>query len=545
MQKGKKWMRKLCALTLTASVCLGATGCDFVGSAKNFFDDLWKKEEQEKEPLKDSSVLNIMVPDSYYSDSYIRWVAKAFTAKTGIQTNVKSTPTEKEYKKAFLEKTAEYDIYIMETDVYSLLDGESLLASYDDVYNAQVPGESVLFKDKMKDEYERYSRVYDKDGGAHYYSVPAHDSITSFVIQQDVWQDEWEIPVTTDELLSLAQTIKDTEGGYTPFIYSSQASYWWDVASLWVTQYQGLDDMYGEKGFWAGYDEKGNRYVAEMWQRQGFLEALTVLDELVKDENGYQHELSEKIDYTTADGYFMQPENKIAMMPNGDWIYNLFLFTGFPDANWEMIATPVVSAIRNHPDCEGTIGSDMELSALIKAIDQGSTALTGDGYLVSQKAFDKVFQARNIYSSGSWIKDYAIVSPAWTDAKKLVNAFLLYLASEEGQIKYVEGSGGYAHCFERTDGVIDAIQNRANEFRLSVEKVRQNKIFAPWGTNNQSALFTLLEMPISPVIGLGYERPELIFASDEGYKNAETVYLENYQNALEMWEQILSASTLR
>lgn len=541
---------KIVALALAAIASVGTVGSLAACGAK------------EDKDLKDSSVLNIVLPDLGYGTDWLKNAAQGFTAKTGTRVNIDVTPTETGYVTALRAGNAPYDIYCMRYQIYSLVTAnqanvsryDCVVADYDDIYNSQVGNETkedgspLLFKEKMKDTYEMNNRIYptladEQAGNYHYYAVQWSDPNYSIVYNADVWKDSWGgIPNTTDELLALCKTIKGTKG-YTPFIWSNQASYWWEVASLWVTQYQGLEDMHGEKGFWSGYDEAGNRNTPAMWRRQGLLEALKVLDELVKEENGYQHVLSTSVDFTTAQGYFCMPETKIAMMGNGDWLYNE-MKENYPKANLKMMAMPIVSAIRNHPACGGTIKDDAELSALVKAIDSGSTALSGDGYDVSQEAFNKVYEARNMYNCSVNVQSL-MVTPAWSDSMPQVKEFMLYLASEEGQIKCAQGGGGFTLGFETTEAVRQASYEVANGFVRSSIDIKEGKQVVPWPTW-KSRLFSVGGMPVNPTIELGYNTPEHIFSlpKNDGYKDATTVYTENYQNAVSKWSSFMQTAGL-
>ncbi len=523
--------------------------------------------EEERKNLNDKTVLNITMPDLGYGTDWMKAVAKGFTAKTGTKVSLKVTPNESGYVTAMRAGKAPYDIYVLRSDTFSLVNSNAanftghpqILANLDDLYNSQVAnetnaeGEPLLFKDKMKDVYEIYNRTYRNaqeaaSGEYHYYAVQWCDSVFSIVRNLDVWKDEWKVPVTTDELLALSATIKSTNG-YTPFIWSSQASYWWSVANLWVTQYQGLEDMYGDQGFWAGYSQEGLENSPNMWRRQGFLEAMKVLDELVKEENGYQHLLSTTVDFTTAQGYFLIEENKIAMMANGDWLYNE-MEKNYPAAKIEMMNTPVLSAIRNLPECKETIQdkndgieTDAELSALIKAIDNGSTALTGEGYAVSQAAFDKVYEARNMYTCSSNI-NHVMVSPVDSDSLDIVKEFYNYLASDEGQTLFATGGAGFTHIFETSDEVHAECIKAANDFVKSSETIKLGAEVAPWPMY-KSRLFTMGGMPVYPMIEMGYQFPEQIFSlPGKGYKNAEQVYVENFSNAKTKWSSYMTAAGL-
>ena len=324
-------------------------------------------------------------------------------------------------------------------------------------------------------------------------------------------------------------------------IWSSQAPYVWYTACLWATQYQGLEDMYGDTGFWNAYSVSGEKNSPKMWQREGILYALEVLDELVNTKNKYSHTTSTSVDFTTAQGYFLLPSQNIAMMSNGDWLYKEMV-KNYSNARIEMFRTPVVSKIKDHPDCKGEIENDAELSALIDAIDAGSTALTGEGYSVNQKAFDKVKEARTMYSCGSNI-NHVMISPAYSDSLDLVKKFYNFLASNEGLAIYARSSGGFTLPFDISDSVKAASDAVANDYVKSSESIKQSCQVAPWPMYS-SRLFSVGNMPVNPVIEMGYGFPELILSLDKGYKDAGTIYSENYRNAVNKWSSFMTTAGL-
>lgn len=496
--------------------------------------------------LNDSSVLNIVMPDLGYGTDGMKALASAFTEKTGHKANVDVTPTESGYENAIRSGTAPYDIYVMRQNTYLLVaanaanfSGEDVVvACLDDVYEAEVANEGIKFKDKMKDIYEVYNRVDAKgNGDYHYYAVQWCDSIFSLVRNLDVWQEDWIVPNTTDELLALCAKIKGD--GAMPMIWSSQAPYMWSTANLWVSQYQGIDDMYGNEGFWNCYSEAGEKNSPKMWQRRGILYAMEVLDELVNLENGYSHTMSTSVDFTTAQGYFLIPSQKIAMMSNGDWLYKEMV-KNYSNAKIEMMKTPVLSKIKDHPDCEGTIENDAELSALVKAIDAGSKSITGEGYSVSQKAFDKVYEARTMYTCGPNI-NHIMVSPSYSDSLDLVKQFYNFMASEEGLTTYTKSSGGFTLEFNVSDTVRAASESVANSFVKSTEALKYGNQVSPWPMYT-NRLFAMGGMPVNPCIESGYTFPEQIFSLGKGYKNAAKLYSENYQNAANKWSSYLTTA---
>lgn len=498
--------------------------------------------------VSNDGTLDIVMPDLGYGTDWMEALAKAFTAKTGIKVNVDVTPTESGYTTQMRSGTAKYDIYLLRENTYSLVNANAgnlsgydcILAELDDVYNSEIEGEGITFKDKMKDTYETYNRV-DKDGSgeSHYYAVQWCDSVFSLVRNMDVWQDNWPIPNTTDELLALCKTMKST--GTTPMIWSSQASYVWSSANLWVTQYQGLNDMYGEKGFWNCYSESGEANSAKMWTRKGILYAMEVVDQLVNDENGYSHTASTNVDFTTAQGYFLIPAQKVAMMSNGDWLYKEMV-TNYSNANIDMMKMPIISAIIQHPDCENTIADDAELSALIKAIDNGATELKGEGYEVSQKAYDKVAEARKLYTCSSNI-NHIMVSPSYSNNLDIVKQFYLFMASDEGLKVYTENSGGFTLGFKTSDEVAKASESAANDFVKSTEALKRDGEVAPWPMYT-NRLFAVGGLPVYPTIEMGYQFPELILSLEKksGYMTPNEIFSKNYQNAVSKWSTFMKTA---
>ena len=523
-------MKKIILLTtvFTALTCL--VGC---------------RSAEREEKLNDPSILNICMPDLGYGTDWMYSVADGFTAKTGHRVNIEVTTTESGYVTSMRAGEAKHDIYVLREQTFSLVTNnqsnysgyDCILAEYDDLYNTEIEGEGILFKNKMKEVYERYNRIYNPiDGKQHYYAVQWCDSTFGIVKNLKVWKDKgWNTPNTTNELIALCNQIKS--GGAIPFIWSMQDSYWWSCANIWMTQYEGVEAMYGEHGFWNGYDEDGNQYVPEMWLRVSLEYTLKTLDTIIKDDNGFQHPYSETVDFTTAQGYFLLEKNKIAMMPNGDWLYKE-MSKNYSSAQVEMMKTPILSEIINHPDCEGTIENDAELSALIKAIDAGSTALVGEGYSVSQSAYNKIKAARDMYTCGSNI-NHIMISPVNSDSLDIVKEFYLYMASEEGLTKFASGSGGFTPAFKISDAVRQASNQVANDFVKGTEAIKAGGTVAPWPMYT-SILFTMGGLSVYPTIETGYRFPELIFAqSGSSYMTGEELFVLNYTKAKSLWNTYL------
>ena len=111
-----------------------------------------------------------------------------------------------------------------------------------DVYESEVPGEGVLFKDKMQDEFLTMS-TYETYGGEYtYFCVPWVTGMQGMVYNRTMFEEYgWEVPNTTDDLLVLCDEI--VADGEVPFIFTSKENYWTCMMFLlWWGQYEGADN---------------------------------------------------------------------------------------------------------------------------------------------------------------------------------------------------------------------------------------------------------------------------------------------------------------
>ena len=147
-----------------------------------------------------------------------------------------------------------------------------------------------------------------------------------------------------------------------------------------------------------------------------------------------------------------------------------------------------------------------------------------------------------MYSCGSNI-NHVMISPAYSDSLDLVKKFYNFLASDEGLAIYARSSGGFTLPFDISDSVKAASDAVANDYVKSSESIKQSCQVAPWPMYS-SRLFSVGNMPVNPVIEMGYGFPELILSLDKGYKNAGTIYSENYRNAVNKWSSFMTTAGL-
>ena len=331
------------------------------------------------------------------------------------------------------------------------------------VYNQKVPGENILFKDKLDASYVESCAYYETaKSPAQYYFIPWAGGMTGICYNKAILDacGVADLPVTTDEFIETCAKIKASpatsgnEKGYS-IIQSSEAGYFNDLFWIWWPQYDGLEQW---KNFHQGLyvDEYGaTSYSNKIFDdnalgTNGRVEALKVFEEVLDYDKGYL-----SLD-SFMDNFMKSQTNmlsgKYAFHVNGDWFDNEMSKTrkdmqanGQAVADIRMMKIPVISSLKDVlPDL--SVEDDNELRALIKAMDTGSTALSGTGYEVTQDDFDRVKEARSIvYSIGA---GHAGVIPTVSTAQDVAVDFLLFMATDIAFEAYAKATGGSSLPFK-------------------------------------------------------------------------------------------------
>lgn len=366
--------------------------------------------------------------------------------------------------------------YMMSPTVIAGTTYKSMLADLTDLYESTVPGENVTVEKKFIQETLDVSCVEDDNGEKTYYTMPWVAGTDGFIYNKKVWKSEWKMPNTTNELLALCETIKSDDGGYTPMIYCLEDSYWYMLAYSWMSQYEGYE---GYKAMFSGYDDNGERYTPEVLLTQGILEAYEVIESLIKESNGYTDSRSKEANFTLVQTYFLEPENKIAIMPNGDWIQREMSVNYSEDEiDVSCMKTPIISSIvetleyRNGTDYM----SDAMLSEVISAIDSGAESYDG----VSANDFARLKEARSMYQGRSghvaWV-------PVYSEEVDLAKDFLKYMTTDEAIRIFTTSTKGCTQPFNfdyKTDVTTAPFMKG---FMLSAYDIRTNGLFMSSSTD--------------------------------------------------------------
>ena len=387
-----------------------------------------------------------------------------------------------------------YDLYF--TSLNNMMYKSDFIA-LDDVLELKPEGEEKTIREKYNPQL--LNALKNADGTTNFLSYGS--GWCGIVYNADIIAKD-KVPVTTDELENLVIELKND---VTPWIFfdtnGSGAGYWSYPMTAWQVQYDGEEYYYNN--LLQLKDENGNAPSKEVLKRKdGRYKALEVAEQVITHDA--VHSESTNTNHTKVQTLFLQGE--AAMMPNGSWLLNESSESGSA-TNFRMMKNPVISSIVDKcPSIKGEgedededkgKAADKELSALIKAIDAGSTALSGNGYEVSQADYDRVKKARNLmYNNGA--EQYVFI-PKYSVAQEGAKEFLRYFYSDEGLASFLNHTG----CMNSA--------NFTDSSKLDVSKLSAwGKQQAEFGTTmtaitsplNKASLF--LDTGLDSFLGISY-----------------------------------------
>lgn len=361
--------------------------------------------------------------------------------------------------------------------VYNIVDrGSSYLNGYDcaleeltDVYESKVFGEDVFVKDKMVDQFYEYNTFKGKQYSFNWATGPS-----GLAYRADYFKKEgWQIPRTTDELIEVSNQM--LAKGYTPYVWSTQGSYWYYSVLAWWRQL--IDDTEFDD-FWNGLDSNGE-LAPEAFKSQARLQAFEQLEEIMAGPNGayrtdgHFYTKSGAIGANDAQLALYNSANKVCMMANSDWLENEMKASEIEpgDVDVGLFRTPVTSKIlkiynAQYPNGTNrfqTITTEAKLREVITSIDEGKTSHDG----VSAEDFAALKKIRSY--TGTEGQNHIGIVPAFANAKDVAKEFLRYLGSDKAMQIYYDEVGTFLP-FE-TSGVT---ANTTTTFRKDVYNMSKN-----------------------------------------------------------------------
>ncbi len=404
-----------------------------------------------------------------YGEDWIAFMAQQYEQKTGVKVIVEyqvGTQGISNMDTNIKTLTSETDIFFTGGAAYAEVYRGQITAggqNYDclyedltDLFDSTIEGENITVKEKMN----AVTRA-DVEIDGKYYHFPYVTGMQGFIRNLDVWDNSWSIPRTTNELLELCETIKNSnkvnEVGQKvyPFIYSLSDEYWTSMLPVFVSQYEGVENM---NKFWKGIGPDNKRYSNNMIAYEGVLKALEFFHDLLIDANGYMHKDSKDTSFTNMQSMFL--EGVAVMNCNGDWLENE-MHLNYPDAQIEMMKLPILSAVADKCSFAQNANKEQILRDLIDYVD-GKTATLPAGANEDDAVI--VREARSFERSGS--ANCAVI-PSYSNKIEEAKDFLRFMASNQGLEIFRDKTNGCRAPFDYS-GVTARDES---VFRLSVNEI--------------------------------------------------------------------------
>lgn len=412
-----------------------------------------------------------------YGLEWLKDVGKEWSDLTGNKVNV-VTNIGTQGNNAIEDKIqgkADADIFIYRTAEYAkrVCEGEitvknvkypQVFLDITDVCTTALEGEGGATIDSKLNADLR--NVYKLDG--NYYGLPWIEGAMGIMRNVDVWNKigltDDDVPLTTDQLFEVCETIKDK--GVAPFVYSSMDEYYSSFMGVWFMQYESDENI---KNYLEGKDPSGN-ISQNLFAYQGHQEMLSVLENLVKKTNGYQHAKSNGLEFTDMQGYFLQGQSVFCV--NGAWL-EIEMKSG-SKAKIDYIKTPVISALANRLSFKDAADKDDKLAALVKYVDDNASGYANKPEFATEADVDIVRAARkrNYVAQGS---SHLLAGAAYTKNPEEVKDFIRYLYSDKGMDCYYRATGGASLPLNLSaNGSYSNIE--ISDFQKEVNKIKKDEL---------------------------------------------------------------------
>lgn len=493
------WVRSaaiLCAMAMTVST----VGCVGSGSKKKVDNT-----------VEDTKHLVIMTSVGGYGSEYLEALIDAFEKKNeGVTVELTVTPSNSSVMAESLKNPEKNDVdlyFCMQpaTSAESLRyawNGEQALRDMTYLYDSQIPGEEVTLGEKVNPTAKLFcqteGRTTEDTSDDVYYGIPGLVGPMALyynetVINNALGKGNWSVPKTSDELIALCARLKEKDVHF--LMPGGLDGYSRSLFLTWWAQYEGYDNFL--KFFeGTGYDVSKDREVENsyyIFQQPGRKASLEASYDLVSYKNGYSLPNSVEINVSVLNEWqtrFFIAKNKLAFYPTGSWLGNeVIADTGVDyDSQIKMMKNPVISSIIESTDSYSgsddkrlpNITSDKILSQVVAYVD-------GEGKLpagVTEEEVAFVRQARN--TTACLGESGCIIAPAYSNAKKLADEFLLFMASDEGIQIVKENTYGsflpYNYEYKDLDALEQSIADVVRD-AIFVDDVHYSPVFYRGGVS--------------------------------------------------------------
>ncbi len=345
------------------------------------------------------------------------------------------------------EKSNEYDLLfgIGMSEYYG--QNGPLLDLTECVYEAQVPGEDVSYKDKMEDSFLA-SFGFTEAGSTDtaYYAAPWVGGMEGLLYNEDLFAaNGLKVPNTTDELAEVCAAYKAKGSENYSFLQSYDANYFDYLFFVWWAQYEGVE---GYENYFEGIDNE--TYSTRIFEQKGREYALEVFEELLDYEKGYVNPMSFTQKFVISQSSFINGE--ALMHANGDWfsseMLDVMLSKGDAAPRIKMMRTPVISRLGEKLGI-----TDQELSDIVAYVDAVGAGqdvqipgFTSSKDYTPQEVVDAVKEARTVvYTIGN---AHSAVIPQYAEGKDAAADFLRFMATDNALDVFAQKTVGATLPFQ-------------------------------------------------------------------------------------------------
>jgi len=339
-----------------------------------------------------------------------------------------------------------------------------------EVYNKEVPGESVTVKDKMLPTYVDSMRFYEKGQDSNTPNVPFKSYVfpwasgmNSILYNEDhLFKLGLEVPLTTQQFIETCETISDGksldynqgENGDYAILRDSGGAYWEYLYPTWWGQYEGITEY---RNFFNGVSN--GRVSAEIHRQKGKLYALTAMEQILDWDNGYVYKKNSGLDFMQAQTNFLKGEG--VFYANGDWFAKEMETTAADvkakydiEYNIRMMRAPIISNIIEKTP---SIPDETTLREVIRLVDSGKGTMAE---VRQDSAYENIEMVNGVTED-----DYKIIKeargivhaigpnhqagvPSYAKGKQVAFDFLRFMATDKAQEIYLKTTGGASLPFE-------------------------------------------------------------------------------------------------
>ncbi len=460
-----KSIKKIAATLLALATCASFIGCGGASLSS-----------------KNQGKANTLQISLFYGDYGRDWLDNLATAyesfNPGITVDVKTVVTYETIASQIEGGVYLSDLVISITNMTQAGSKGTFLELSDVLNSKATENESLTIKEKLG------SAIEASNYEGNYYQIPWMLARTGLFYNKTsldtLFPSGYELPVTTDGLISFCDDVRDANGWGFVFTNATNAEYAIYMRDTLSAQYMGYDafnayfdgeyyNTAGEKIFAENYDD-----LANAWH-DAQLSALEVVETLYKNANGYSPTSCKTMDYMKAQAYFWgvtaQDDYKpTAFMVNGDWLYSgISYLSASKSADIRMMRMPINSEMIN---VLPSISTEEQLIECVKYVDSqidgGSVARPA--YL-SDADYERLDEARRMVWGTH--AQHSISIPKNCYNVDLAKDFIRFIASDEGGKIISKALNGLSSPF--TPNIVD--ETATNNFSRSVVDSCKNAIY--------------------------------------------------------------------